>query len=254
MKKAVIYARYSSDLQKDRSIDDQITLCEQIASRHGYEVTKIYKDQAKSAASMFERDGLLELMNAAKSRGFNAVITESLDRLSRDQEDTPAIFKRLRFNEIKIIDQNGEVTDVHIGVGGIVNSMFLKNLADKVKRGMNGRVREGLVPGTLTYGYRLVSGKPGEREIDPADAAILIRIFEEYADLTSTRTIATGLMRDNITSPTKVWNHQKMLGMLSNQIYIGKLVWNAHSSIKNPETFGSPPLRIAGMLAQTGSV
>src|SRR5277367_6636 len=78
MKTAVIYARYSSDLQKDRSIDDQITHCRQLAQRHGYKVREVFVDRAKSAASMFERDGLLALMNAAKKQDFDAVITESL--------------------------------------------------------------------------------------------------------------------------------------------------------------------------------
>ena len=95
MKTAAIYARYSSDLQKDRSIDDQVALCKEIALRNGYSVAEIFTDRAKSGASMFERDGLLALMNAAKKRDFQAVISESLSRLSRDQEDTAAIYKRL---------------------------------------------------------------------------------------------------------------------------------------------------------------
>ena len=92
---------------------------------------------------MFERDGLVALMSAAKKRGFNAVLTESLSRLSRDQEDTAAIYKRLKFNEITIIDTGGTVSDVHVGVGGIVNSFFLKNPSISVTR--------GLIPGNVTY-------------------------------------------------------------------------------------------------------
>lgn len=93
-KTAVIYARFSSDLQKDRSVEDQAAICEQLASREGYKVIEIFSDRAKSGASMFERDGLLALMTAAKKRSFDAVIVESLDRLSRDQEDLAGIFKR----------------------------------------------------------------------------------------------------------------------------------------------------------------
>jgi site-specific DNA recombinase len=229
MKSAVIYARYSSDLQKDRSIDDQIALCREIAVRNGYKVTNISTDRAKSGASMFERDGLLALMNEAKKRNFNAVIAESLSRLSRDQEDTAAIYKRLKFNEITIIDSGGAVSDVHVGVGGIVNSMFLKNLAVSVKRSMDGRVREGLVPGRIAFGYR-GTGKPCEREIDPAEAAIVHRIFEGYADGKSMRDIADDLKRENIATPGL------SVEMLRNQIYIGKVIWNTTTSIKNPET------------------
>src|SRR6202000_376545 len=166
-KRAVVYARFSSDLSKDRSIDDQIALCRDIAERGGYKVTQVYSDRAKSAATMFERDGLLELMKATKLGNFNAVICESLDRISRDQEDLAGIFKRLKFREIKLITGEGETTDIHVGVRGIVGSMFLTDLGNKVRRGHNGRVREGLFPGVVTYGYALVPGKPGERKIHP---------------------------------------------------------------------------------------
>ena len=161
---AVVYARFSSDLQKDRSIADQVALCEQIAKRDGYKIIKVYSDRAKSAASMFERDGLLAMMTASKKKSFDAVFCESLDRLSRDQEDLAGIFKRLTYCDIKLITSEGETTDIHVGIRGIVGSMFLKDLGNKVRRGHNGRVREGLFPGTVTYGYRRILGKPGERE------------------------------------------------------------------------------------------
>jgi site-specific DNA recombinase len=230
MKTGVIYARYSSDLQKDRSIDDQVTHCRALAERNGYKIADVFVDRAKSAASMFERDGLLALMTAAKKRDFSAVITESLSRLSRDQEDTAAIYKRLKFNKITIIDTGGEVSDVHIGVGGIVNSMFLKNLSVSVKRAKAGSIREGLVPGRIAYGYR-GTGKPNEREIDPAKAKIVRRIFEEYANGKSTTDIAVDLARDGIKTPGLVGGD-----LFRNEIYIGKSSWNTTSSIKDPDT------------------
>jgi DNA invertase Pin-like site-specific DNA recombinase len=241
---AVVYARYSTDLQKDRSIDDQVTLCKQLAERHGYKVTEVFSDRAKSGASMFERDGLLALMNAAKKKGaFFAVVTESLSRLSRDMEDTAAIYKRLKFHGVKIIDCNGEATDIHVGVGGIVNSMFLKNLAVSVTRGRNARVREGLIPGKPAYGYRMVPGQPGVREIDPETSKIVLRMFQEYADGHSTRDICERLIKEGVPSPTGgLWNHQKLIsggfkghgGLFGNQLYIGKLVWNVATQMKNP--------------------
>ncbi|MGY3506315.1 recombinase family protein [Bradyrhizobium sp. USDA 4471] len=244
-RKAVVYARFSSDLSKDRSIADQITLCETIAKREGYEVSRVYSDRAKSAATMFERDDLLEMMKDVKAAKFQAVICESLDRISRDQEDLAGIFKRLKFREIKLITTDGETTDVHVGVRGIVGSMFLTDLGNKVRRGHNGRVLEGKMPGAVTYGYRRVLGKPGEREIDPERAKIVRRVFEEYASGKTTREIAAGLTRDNIPTPSggKYWNHQTFTGgrggkrgMIGNRLYIGELVWNANRTVLNPET------------------
>jgi site-specific DNA recombinase len=142
----------------------------------GYKVAEVFIDRKVSGESMFERDGLLALMQAAKNRSFDAVIVESLSRLSRDQADMPAIHKRLKSNDIKIIDTNGEVTEIHVGVGSIVNSQFIKSLRISVQRSLNGRVRDGLIPGRLTFGYSRCS-KACERDIDPDEAKIVLRIF-----------------------------------------------------------------------------
>jgi site-specific DNA recombinase len=238
---AVIYARYSSDLQKDTSIDDQIDHCRRIAERLGYPVIDVFADRAVSGASMEDRDELLRLMKAAARGTFQIVITESLSRLSRDMEDTAAIYKRLKFNEVVIVDTSGVVEDVHVGVGGIVNSQFIKNLAISVKRGRIGRVRKGLVPGKAAFGYRCVPDKANEKEIDAKQAQTVIRIAEEYAAGVSTRTICERLMTEGVMGPSGPrWNHQKLIsggafgGMLGNKLYIGKLVYGATYQIKKP--------------------
>ncbi|MCG2668760.1 recombinase family protein [Bradyrhizobium sp. GCM10023182] len=245
MKTAVAYARFSSDLQKDRSIDDQVALCENIAKQHGYRIAKVYSDRAKSAATLFERDALLELMKDVKAGKFSAVVCESLDRISRDQEDLAGIFKRLQFREIKLLTGEGETSSIHVGVRGIVGSMFLTDLGNKVKRGHNGRVREGKFPGAVTYGYSRVPGKPGVREIHPEHSKVVLRVFREYASGKTTREIAAGLTRDGILTPSggKHWNHQTFTGgrggkrgMIGNQIYIGRLIWNANRSVLDPDS------------------
>lgn len=133
-KTAAIYARFSSDLQNDRSIDDQFSLCRTYAAREGFNVIREFEDRAKSAASLFDRDGLLELMTAAKARQFEAIIVESLDRLSRDQEDLAGLFKRMKFFNIELRTVNeGVATDMHVGLRGIIGSVYLKDLAAKVR-------------------------------------------------------------------------------------------------------------------------
>jgi site-specific DNA recombinase len=244
-KRAALYARFSSDLQKDRSIDDQLAVCQAVAKRDELKIVATFNDRAKSGASMFERDGLLEMMTAAKANQFDVVIVESLDRLSRDQEDMAGIFKRLSFHGVEITTANeGATTPMHVGIRGIVSSMFLADLGAKVKRGHNGRVREGKFPGAVVYGYDRILGKPGERQINPEQAKIVVRIFREYASGLSPRTIAENLTRDGILTPSgaKVWNHQSFIGgrlkrgMIGNPIYAGKIVWNTARTILNPDT------------------
>lgn len=102
MKKAVIYARFSTDLQNERSIEDQITLCKDFASRGSLDVTDIYEDRARSGGSIMGRDGLLRLLDQAKDGSFDIVVVEALVRLSRDMEDLAGIHKRLSFLGIEI--------------------------------------------------------------------------------------------------------------------------------------------------------
>jgi DNA invertase Pin-like site-specific DNA recombinase len=102
MKKAVIYARFSTDHQDERSIEDQVALCRDHAQRKQLNVVEVFQDRARSGASVINRDGLLALLESAKSDNFNVVVVESLDRLSRDMEDLASIHKRLSFRGIEI--------------------------------------------------------------------------------------------------------------------------------------------------------
>ena len=244
-KRAALYARFSSDLQKDRSIDDQLALCRAHAIRKDFEVVTTFVDRAKSGASMNNRDGLWEMMNAAKRGDFDVIVMESLDRLSRDQADLPALHKRLVFSNVAIETVNeGEASHIHVGLRSMVGSMFLRDLADKCRRGATGRVREGKFPGARVYGYRCIPGKPGEREIDPAQAAIVVRIFREYATGKSPRIIAADLSREGVISPsgTAVWSNQCLTGgrlrqgMIGNRLYIGEIRWNRTRIHRDPDT------------------
>jgi site-specific DNA recombinase len=247
-KTAAIYARFSSDLQKDRSIDDQIADCEALAEREGFKVVNRFWDKAKSASTLFERDGALDLMLAAKARKFDIVIVESQSRLSRDPEDIAGIFKRLKYADIELHTVTGGIADdMKVGLHVIIDSQYLKNLASAIKRGQKGLVREGLFPGAVTYGYDRVPGKPAERVINQEHAKIVRRIFTEYADGAPPREIALGLTRDCILSPSgaKEWSHQslttggaKATGILGNRLYIGELIWCQHLTVIDPDTGG----------------
>lgn len=101
--RAVIYARYSTELQNEKSIEDQLAPCRADANREGYKVVDEFHDAAKSGASMFRREGLQDLLAIACARKYDAVIVEALDRLSSNMEDVAGIHKRLSFAHIKIL-------------------------------------------------------------------------------------------------------------------------------------------------------
>src|SRR5690606_32564760 len=109
MTRAATYARFSSDLQRDRSIDDQVALCRDYCARNGLNVVRSFDDRARSGASILGRDGLMAMMDAARDGQFEVLVVEALDRVSRDQEDLAGIYTRLSFAGV-------EIRAVHDGV------------------------------------------------------------------------------------------------------------------------------------------
>src|SRR5437870_2220722 len=131
------------------------------------------------------------MMQSALRKEVDVVLAESLDRFSRDQEDTAGLFKRLTFAGVSIVTlAEGDITFLHIGLKGTMNAMFLKELADKTRRGLRGRIELGKAGGGISFGvsfgYRIVCRlensvvTTGEREIVPEEAAIVRRIFKSY--------------------------------------------------------------------------
>ena len=252
MTRAALYARYSSDLQSETSIDDQVRLCREHIERDGGTVVGVYTDYAISGGSMRNRPGVRSLLADAKMGTFDTVVAEALDRISRDQEDIAAIYKRLNHAEIKIITlSEGEINELHVGLKGTMNALFLKDLAIKTRRGQRGRVEAGKIPGGNSFGYTIVrrllddgSVSTGEREIDPDQAAVIKRIFQEYADGMAPRRIAGRLNAEGIPSPRGgQWNastingsRQRRNGILNNELYLGRITYNRQRFIKDPET------------------
>jgi site-specific DNA recombinase len=250
--RAAIYARYSSDLQSAASIEDQIRLCRERVGHENGIVIEVYTDYAISGSSLKNRPGIRALMDDAKSAKFDCVVAEALDRLSRDQEDIAAIYKRLRHADIHLLTlAEGTINELHVGLKGTMNALFLHDLAQKTRRGQRGRVEAGKIPGGNSYGYRIVrrilddgSLATGEREIDPEEAGIVQRIFKEYAQGMSPRQIAARLNMESVPSPrggqwnasTINGNRQRRNGILNNELYIGTITYNRQRFLKDPDT------------------
>ncbi|GGC12532.1 resolvase [Novosphingobium endophyticum] len=251
MTRVAIYARYSSDKQSDASIEDQIRLCDERAKREGWQVVQRYTDHGISGASLL-RPGIQALMRDAQSGIFNLVLSEALDRVSRDQEDIAGLYKRLRFAGIPMVTlSEGEIGELHIGLKGTMGALFLRDLADKTRRGLRGRVEAGRSGGGNSYGYDVVvnvsaSGEAdrGERTINEQQAAIVREIFNAYAAGKSPKAIALDLNKRGESGPSgKGWgpstingNWRRGTGILNNELYIGRLVWNRLTYMKNPDT------------------
>src|ERR1700730_11607545 len=123
MPRAVIYARYSSELQRDASIEDQIRLCKRRIADESWSPGDIYRDHAMSG-SIRMRPAYQKLLVDARAGAFDVVVAEALDRLSRDQEDVAALYKHLTFAGVKLLTlAEGEINELHVGLKGTMNAL-----------------------------------------------------------------------------------------------------------------------------------
>ncbi|KGJ03415.1 Site-specific DNA recombinase [Paracoccus halophilus] len=252
MTRVALYARYSSDNQREASIEDQLRICREQAKREKWKIVGTYKDAGISGASMTLRPNIQALMQDAQAGQFDVVLAEALDRISRDQADVATFYKHLKFAGVPIVTlSEGEISELHVGLKGTMNALFLKDLAAKTHRGIRGRVEDGKSGGGLCFGYNVIKqldarGDPirGEREINETEANIVRRIFREFAAGIGPRTIARTLNEESVPGPNgKLWSdttirgHVKRgTGLVNNELYIGRLIWNRLRYIKDPST------------------
>lgn len=245
MRRAAIYARYSTALQSERSVDDQIDLCRAFAEAQGFVVVGTYADRARSGTTTHGRDGLSGLVQDARSGAFDTIVVEALDRLSRDQEDLAGLHKRLTFAGVEIVAvHDGKADALQVGIRGLVSSLWIADLKTKIRRGMSGRVKDGRSAGGRAYGYRPTPGDPSRPTINEPEAAIIRRIFADYLSGRTPRDIAGALNAEGIPGPRGArWaaatingNTKRGHGILQNPIYAGRLIWNRVRMVRDPDT------------------
>lgn len=266
--RCAVYARYSSDLQRDSSIEDQVRKCREYASRQdGWTIADDYVlyDQAISAASLAGRDALQKLIAAAKERPrpFDRLLIDDTSRLARNIEDSLRVVKILEFNGVHVvavsqgIDSQNKSARQFLTLHGMMDEQFLVGLADKVHRGQEGRVLQGMVSGGRCFGYRNVAiedpsktAKYGRAavigvrlEIDEEQAAVVQRVFQMFAEGMSYAKIAKTLNGEGVLSPmpsredrSRAWCTSSIFEILRNERYHGVQVWNRTKKERNPET------------------
>jgi len=249
--RAVIYARYSSENQRDASIDDQVRLCKARIKQESWALAATYSDRAMSGGQLL-RPAYQKLLQEIRDGRVDVVVAEALDRISRDQEHVAAFFKQLAFAGVKLITiSEGEVSELHVGLKGTMNALFIKDLAAKTHRGLEGRIRQGHSAGGLQYGYDIVreydargEAIRGKRKINQQQAEIIRQIFRDFAAGKSSRTIAKELNEHRVPGPGgRSWsdstihgNRRRGSGILNCELYIGRLIWNRQRFIKDPQS------------------
>lgn len=265
MHRCTIYARYSSDMQRDTSIEDQFRRCEEYAAGQGWTIVQKYADRATSGAATAGRRELQALLHAARElpRKFDRVLVDDTSRLARNLPEFLNTIDRLKCRDIAVtavtqgIDSAQHSARQLFTLNGMIDEQYIVGLGDKVHRGQEGRSLSGFSPGGKCYGYRNVPvedhthlgkyGRPfvlGVRlEIVESEAAIVRRIFEFFSSGIGLGKIAKLLNGEAVPSPQpprnraiRAWCPSTIRSMLKNERYHGVSVWNRTQKRRNPET------------------
>ena len=248
-KRAVVYARYSTEHERAASIADQVEVCRRYIDRSGWTLTKCYDDAAISGASR-HRPGYLSLLADAEAGKFDVLVCEAVDRLGRNLADVAGLYDQLTFARVEIhAVAVGHLTQMHIGFMGTMAQMSLSDTRDKVRRAQLGRARAGRTPAGHAFGYDIVppplgAKEAGERRINEAEAEVIRRVLQTYADGLSPRHIAHALNEEGVPGPRgRPWCDTTIrgqvgrgTGLLNNTVYRGELCWDRCSYVKNPKT------------------
>ncbi len=249
-----IYARYSSDLQDETSIDDQVALSERRAAGNGHSIPESnrFPDYAKSGASVLLRDGYKAMMKAAYDGDFTVLYIENVSRLSRNNGDVQKAIEHLTFLDITVIEAatNTVLDPMSAAVKGLVAHLTREQTAQMVRRGLDGIVRSGMTAGGRAYGYQSAPRHAHEKRrggillIVESEALIVVEIYERYAAGETPRSIAADLNRRRVKPPRgSRWSAScihgetaRGSGILNNELYVGHIVWNKSRMVVNPNT------------------
>ena len=252
--RCAVYARISTEKQSALSPADQIRKCREFAANHGLVVMPehVYTDQGISGVGS-DRPAFQNLLNAAFSpaRPFDIILVDDTSRLSRSLTEAVSVVQRLQFAGLRVIfvsqgiDSDSEQSDVQLTVHGLVDSLYVKELAKKTHRGLEGRVLRGLHTGGRCYGYTAVPAGDGESKhliINETEARVIRRMFEMSAGGASIRKITKTLNAEGVPPPRSrlgrrnAWCPTAVREMLKRSLYKGELTWNRGKFVKVPGT------------------
>ncbi len=245
MKKAVIYARYSSDRQTEQSIEGQLRVCNDYAERNNISIIDTYIDRAMTGTND-KRLAFQKMIRDSEQKSWDYVIVYKLDRFSRNKYEMAIHRKTLRDNGIKILSASESIPD---SPEGIILEPLLEGMAEyysaelsqKTKRGMNESRQKGLFTGgSVLYGYNVVNKKI---YIDKDQAEVIKYIYDKHISGTYIKEIVQDLTEKGILYKGKPFKEATVRKFLKNEKYVGiyryrdEIFTNIYPSIITKETY-----------------
>ena len=253
--RVVLYCRYSSENQREESIEGQIRECTAFAERKGYTVIKVYADRAISGKKADNRPEFMQMIADSKQKSFDYVIVWKLDRFSRDKYDSVYYKNILKKNGVSVLSATEPIDDSP--EGQLMESIFegfsayyIKDLSMKISRGMTENTLKGKYNGgAITYGYYIDENR--HFQPDPVKALIVADIFRRYAGGESIKSILASLNKQGVKSNRdKEMTYSFIANLLKNRRYLGEyrfkdtLVENAFTPLVEPEIFERCKIRM----------
>ena len=223
---AVIYARYSSDNQREESIEGQIRECTAYAEKNGITVVKHYIDRALSAKTD-NRPDFQQMIKDSEKRLFDIVLVWKLDRFARNRYDSAHYEYQLERNHVKLVSATEPISDSPAGI--MVKSMltgmaeyYSAELSEKVVRGMTENVLKGKYNGgTIPIGFKVDEEK--FFQIDPLKAPFVVEAFQRYNDGATMKELMNWLNDSGVTTNrNQKFTYNSVQTLLTNKRYIGE--------------------------------
>ena len=223
---AVIYARYSSDNQREESIEGQIRECTAYAEKNGITVIKHYIDRALSAKTD-NRPEFQQMIKDSEKRLFDIVLVWKLDRFARNRYDSAHYEYQLERNHVKLVSATEPISEGPAGI--MVKSMltgmaeyYSAELSEKVVRGMTENVLKGKYNGgTIPIGYTVDEEK--FFQIDPLKAPFVVEAFQRYNDGATMKELMNWLNDSGVTTNrNQKFTYNNIQTLLTNRRYIGE--------------------------------
>ena len=224
--KAVIYARYSSDNQREESIEGQLRECMEYANYNDIQVMGNYIDRALSAKTD-NRPEFQRMIKDSYKHAFDCIIVWKLDRFARNRYDSAHYKSLLKKNGVRVISAKETISEGSEGIllESVLEGMaefYSAELAEKVTRGMKENALKGLWNGgNVPFGY--VINKERKLDIDPKAAPIVAEIFKLSNDGKTVKEIYNIMSERKVArSNGKELRYNAIRYMLSNRVYIGE--------------------------------
>ena len=254
--KVWLYYRLSRDEDRElNSLTNQRRILEAFAKEHGHTVVGESFDDNVSGMH-FNREGIEQLQDEVEKKTIEAVVVKDLSRLGRHKTQTAMFIDYLRSNGVRVlsvtenIDTDNEDDELMIGVKGIFNDMYCRDLSKKIRAGFKQKQRDGMVIIPPMGYYK--DKNTGQVIIVEEAAEIVRRIFRLYLEGYGLKSIARMLNDENVKSPGHFqeklygknvgsnkpelarrfrWENTKIRRILENEFYTGTLV--CHKSYTN---------------------